>query len=174
MKKGDKVKFIHQKLEGVIDQVHSNGLFDIMLSDGFTISAAQGEIIAIDRENDFMLQHIHPKKIRQSIFSEQTHHKKNKKNSIQTVDLHIEKLAKDHKSLKNHQILDIQLSYFTTQLNTAIQQKQKEVICIHGIGKGVLRQQIHELLKGNARVKEFYAINDGGATKIVFGSNKGS
>jgi len=173
VKKGDKVKFIHQKLEGVIDKVHSNGLFDIMLSDGFTISAAQSEIIAVDRDNDFLLQHIHPKKIRQSQSNERVAHQKPKKNTVHTVDLHIEKLAKDHKTLKNHQIIDIQLSYFKTQLNTAIRQKQKELTCIHGIGKGVLRKQVHELLKGNPSVKEYYAINDGGATKIVLkGSNR--
>ncbi len=168
MEKGDKIKFIHQKLEGTVVQIQSNGTIEIELLDGFIITAQPHELVAIDRNNDFMSTNISTQKIKQSIAIKEKKVKKHQQSISTIIDLHIEKLAKDYKKLNSSQIISIQLAHFDSKLKSAIRLKQKEVVCVHGIGKGVLRKQIHELLKGNLSVKEYYNLNDRGATKIIF------
>jgi hypothetical protein len=89
------------------------------------------------------------------------------------VDLHIEKLTDDWTRLSNFEILTIQLEYFEKYYDLAIAHHQPNLIVIHGIGSGKLRDEIHEILKTKKEVKSFtnqYHPNFGyGATEIYFG-----
>src|SRR5665647_1263180 len=86
------------------------------------------------------------------------------------IDLHIEKLSSDWKRLSNFEILSIQLSTFEKYYNLAVAHRQPNLIVIHGIGTGKLREEIHEILKLKKEVKSFvnqYHPNFGyGATEI--------
>jgi Smr domain len=88
------------------------------------------------------------------------------------IDLHIEKLSNDWKRLTNFEILSLQLSTFEKYYNLAIAHHQPNLIVIHGIGTGKLREEIHEILKSKKEVKSFvnqYHHNFGfGATEIFF------
>lgn len=88
------------------------------------------------------------------------------------VDLHIEKLTDNWKGLSNFEILTIQLKFFEKYYNLAIAHRQPNLIVIHGIGTGKLRDEIHEILKTKKEVRTFanqYHHNFGfGATEIFF------
>jgi hypothetical protein len=88
------------------------------------------------------------------------------------VDLHIEKLTDNWKGLSNFEILTIQLKYFEKYYNLAVAHRQPNLIMIHGIGTGKLRNEIHEILKTKKEVKSFanqYHHDFGfGATEIFF------
>jgi hypothetical protein len=88
------------------------------------------------------------------------------------VDLHIEKLTDNWKGLSNFEILTIQLKYFEKYYNLAITHRQPNLIIIHGIGTGKLRNEIHEILKSKKEVRTFanqYHHDFGfGATEIFF------
>lgn len=88
------------------------------------------------------------------------------------VDLHIEKLTDNWKKLSNFEILTIQLRNFEKYYNLAIAHRQPNLIIIHGVGTGKLRNEIHEILKLKKEVKSFanqYHANFGfGATEIFF------
>ena len=88
------------------------------------------------------------------------------------VDLHIEKLTDNWKSLSNFEILTIQLTYFEKYYNLAIAHQQPNLIVIHGVGTGKLRNEIHEILKTKKEVRTFanqYHNDFGfGATEIFF------
>ncbi|RAJ06848.1 Smr domain-containing protein [Chitinophaga skermanii] len=88
------------------------------------------------------------------------------------LDLHIEKLMDDWQDLSNLEILAIQLNEFEHYLDLAIAHKQHQMIVIHGVGKGTLREEIHEVLKKTFEVKYFvnqYHPQYGyGATEIFF------
>jgi hypothetical protein len=88
------------------------------------------------------------------------------------IDLHIEKLTSDWKSLSNFEILTLQLNTFEKYFNLALSHRQPNLIVIHGIGTGKLKEQIHEILKLKKEVKSFvnqYHHNFGyGATEIFF------
>jgi hypothetical protein len=88
------------------------------------------------------------------------------------VDLHIEKLTVDEESMNNFEKMTLQLSYFEKYLDLAIVHHQKEMVAIHGVGSGKLRDEIHEILRLKKEVKFFtnrYHPKYGyGATEISF------
>jgi hypothetical protein len=88
------------------------------------------------------------------------------------IDLHIEKLTDHPETLSVIEILAIQLSEFQKQLDHAIGRRQHSFIVIHGVGKGRLRDEVHEILRRTPEVKYFvnqYDVRYGyGATEIFF------
>src|SRR6185312_16173078 len=88
------------------------------------------------------------------------------------VDLHIEKLTDNWKGLSNFEILTIQLKNFEKFYQLAVAHRQPNLIVIHGIGTGKLRNEIHEILKTKKEVRTFanqYHHDFGfGATEIFF------
>lgn len=88
------------------------------------------------------------------------------------VDLHIEKLTDNWKKLDNIEILGIQLSAFEKWYDLAVAHHQPSLIVIHGVGEGVLREEIHSLLKAKKEVRHFINQYDPrfgyGATEILF------
>lgn len=83
------------------------------------------------------------------------------------VDLHIEQLVDDRKGLSNAEILFIQLAELEKYLDIAIKNKQDRLIVIHGVGKGVLRNEVHQLLKANPFV---FSIESGWQAGYGFGA----
>lgn len=86
------------------------------------------------------------------------------------VDLHLHKLVSDEASLSNSQKIEIQLQHFSRCLESAIGSGVSKVIFIHGVGAGILKVELHKLLRAYNNV-EFY---DGsiarygvGATEVV-------
>lgn len=88
------------------------------------------------------------------------------------VDLHIEKLTNDFSSLTNFEMLTIQLKELEKWVDIALAHQQEELILIHGVGSGKLREEIHEYLKTRREVKQFfnqYSSQFGyGATQVFF------
>lgn len=71
------------------------------------------------------------------------------------VDLHIEKITDDWKTLSNAEILDIQLREFEKWYELALAHHQPMLIVIHGVGSGRLRNEIHDVLRLKREVKSF-------------------
>lgn len=88
------------------------------------------------------------------------------------VDLHIEKLSDDWKQLSNVEILDLQLKEFEKWYELALAHHLPQLIVIHGVGSGRLRDEIHDVLRLKRDVKSFvnqYHPSYGyGATEIYF------
>lgn len=97
----------------------------------------------------------------------------NKQNN--EIDLHIERLVDDTTDLDSFEILQIQLDAFEQALNNAIQQKLSHFTIIHGVGKGKLRDAIHNILRTKYNIFDY--IQDwsptygNGATQIIFKHN---
>ncbi len=88
------------------------------------------------------------------------------------IDLHIDKITNDWKGLSNYEILSLQLKEFEKYYDLAIQHLQPNLIVIHGVGEGVLRDEIHQILKHKKEVKSFvnqyHPKYGNGATEIYF------
>ena len=88
------------------------------------------------------------------------------------VDLHIEKLTDNRADLSNIDMLTMQLNAFEKYYELAVLHRQPELIVIHGIGEGRLRDEIHQRLRHKDEVKSFanqYHKSYGyGATEIYF------
>ena len=88
------------------------------------------------------------------------------------IDLHIEQLVKKPSALKNEEIVKKQLDTLEHYLHLAIVHRQERMIVIHGLGKGVLRDEVHKILKQTKEVNRFKNEWSGkygfGATEIHF------
>lgn len=88
------------------------------------------------------------------------------------VDLHIEKLTSNWQRLSNYEILEMQLHEFEKYYELSVLHQQPQLIIIHGVGEGKLRDEIHERLKLKKEVKtfvnQFHPLYGFGATEIYF------
>ena len=66
---------------------------------------------------------------------------------IVEIDLHINELIDNTSGLSNAQILEIQKEKVETEMKAAIQTGIKKIVFIHGVGQGVLKQEVLKLLK---------------------------
>lgn len=71
------------------------------------------------------------------------------------VDLHIDVLITHHRGMSNSEILKIQLDHLHYYLDLAIAHRQDHMVVIHGLGKGRLRDAVHEVLRQYAEVDRF-------------------
>lgn len=87
------------------------------------------------------------------------------------VDLHIEAVAPHLPGLEVADRLPLQLAHAQKALDHAVQLGLPELILIHGVGKGVLREKLNVLLKEHGHVAAFFLDNSGrygrGATCAV-------
>lgn len=72
-----------------------------------------------------------------------------------TFDLHIEKLTEAHTTLAKSEMLSTQLAEFEKYFEKAIANGMDEVTLIHGIGNGVLRDELHRRLSKHPNVAYF-------------------
>jgi hypothetical protein len=88
------------------------------------------------------------------------------------VDLHIEKLTDDHKTMDSFEKLTLQLNELDRELELAVAHHQRSMIIIHGVGTGKLRDEVHEVLKSRKDVKSFinryHPAYGYGATEVYF------
>lgn len=88
------------------------------------------------------------------------------------VDLHIEKITSNWRGMNNYEILSLQLSEFEKYVEAAVQHLQPSLIVIHGVGEGVLKEEVHERLRLRSDVKSFvhqyHPLYGYGATEIYF------
>ena len=88
------------------------------------------------------------------------------------IDLHMDKLHNNWQHLSNIEMLGIQLKEFEKWYELAIAHHQPQLIVIHGVGSGKLRDEIHDILRLKKEVKFFvnqYHPSFGyGATEIYF------
>lgn len=88
------------------------------------------------------------------------------------IDLHIEKITDSWKNMSNLGIITLQLKEFEKWYDLAVAHHQPGLIVIHGIGKGRLKEEIHDILKTKREVKSFINQYDPrfgyGATEIFF------
>ena len=94
------------------------------------------------------------------------------KSFYHVIDLHIEELVANWKGLSNFEILSIQLNAFERQIELAIQHHQPTLTVIHGVGKGKLKEEIHQWLNGKPFIRsysdQFDPFYGNGATTIHF------
>lgn len=70
------------------------------------------------------------------------------------IDLHITELLDNPEGLSNREMLEIQMEAVTSEMNLAIKNHVKRIVFIHGVGQGVLKQEVANLL--NRKFKKYY------------------
>ncbi|MFQ3576544.1 MAG: DUF2027 domain-containing protein [Cytophagales bacterium] len=85
------------------------------------------------------------------------------------VDLHIEKLSPIHGMLSSGDMFKIQMKEFESCLDRAIACGMDEIVFIHGVGSGSLKNAIHKALSKNPNVAHF---QDAQKEKFGYGATK--
>ncbi|MCS6916368.1 MAG: Smr/MutS family protein [Chitinophagales bacterium] len=91
-------------------------------------------------------------------------------NDVVTVDLHAEKLPLNVGGLTSNEILQAQLRYAEKQLDQALQQGMRKIVFVHGVGSGILREQLHQRLQqlGFSDFRfSFHPLHGYGATEVI-------
>ena len=94
---------------------------------------------------------------------------------IAEVDLHINNLVEDFTNLQNNDLINIQVDYFKKCLEQAGKDKLYKIIFIHGIGTGVLKNEIIKHLEKTEGIQYYDASFNRygmGATEVLFYRNK--
>jgi dsDNA-specific endonuclease/ATPase MutS2 len=86
---------------------------------------------------------------------------------IVEVDLHINELLDNSAGLSNAEILTIQKEKVETEMKAAIQSGIRKIVFIHGIGQGVLKQEVLNILKSKFRK---YYFQDASFKEYGFGA----
>jgi hypothetical protein len=99
-------------------------------------------------------------------------HKQHLEPARSVLDLHIEKLVDDPMRISKQEMIDIQLKTFEKYYELALLHHLHQMIVIHGVGTGRLRDEIHDILRLKKEVKffvnQFHPLYGFGATEIYF------
>lgn len=143
---GDKVKFINDNISGEIIQITSTGRYIVLDNHGFEHETIAVQLIA---DHDFSDE---VKVTIVDVAEKNKSHKRKKKNRevakrnrggvYREIDLHIEELLDDHRGMTGTELFLYQMSVFKRELDQAIINHERKIIFIHGVGEGILREEI--------------------------------
>ncbi|OAD44672.1 Smr/MutS family protein [Polaribacter atrinae] len=147
---GDKVAVLDDVLKGRVIGITGDEI-SVETTDGMMFKFNSSELVKIDVEqheltkfsdinNSLLKDKIAQNKPKKSLF------KKEKKEVILEVDLHISKLTKSTRNMDNYDMLNLQLDTAKSKIEFAISKRISKVVFIHGVGEGVLRSELLRLL----------------------------
>lgn len=175
---GNKVAVLDDVIKGYVVKIDNTTIFvkddegmvyEFIASDLVKIDVEQRELSKYsDINNSFLKDKLNIQKKKKTLF------KKTKNEVIMEVDLHIEKLIKSTRGMDNYDILSLQIDTARRKLEYCIQKRISKIVFIHGVGEGVLKTELHYLLKKYA-VKYYdasYQKYGLGATEVYIFQNE--
>lgn len=144
---GDLVEALDDTIRGVVIAIADDAI-TIEDKDGFSFRYAAQELVKVsggitvsrDEVNRVKSEKESPKRPAPKI------PKPKERNAPKMeVDLHINQLVKSSKGMTNHEMLNLQLDTAKRQLEFAIRKRIRKVVFIHGVGEGVLREELYYL-----------------------------
>jgi DNA-nicking Smr family endonuclease len=161
LKVGDRVAFIDEVGGGVVLSAPVAGRVSVRTDDGFELIRGVKELVPYDpleaksaylvtdhqagmvAANDALEE---KRRKRPGIRPGKTP-KKPEDASVAEVDLHLHELVEDETRLGQDEKLRYQLAFFERRLEAAIRDGKKKLIVIHGVGEGVLREEVRKVLQ---------------------------
>lgn len=193
LKPGDKVIFLNEKGGGVIVSINKK-VARVLTDEGFEIPYPLDQLVLISEElpqpeseetveddleeamGEFDLNSINVNDLFKGKDKLNTPIKVSKSHATRTgelereVDLHISELIENTRGMTNGEMFQLQLDTFERELDEAKLGKIRKVTFIHGIGNGILKQEIRRILKEDDGVKFYdapYSKYGFGATEVV-------
>lgn len=136
----------------------AKGQVPILLKEGYIFQLDKDEAENATQTTEKMIE-INPEKLREEMLTPKVNTvlplSQIIKRPAKEIDLHIEKLTSNFNNMNNGEMLALQLEIFDKNLENAIATAMDEIIFIHGVGNGVLKQEIHRKLSQNKEIKFF-------------------
>ena len=189
---GDFVRFLNDEGEGYIIQFPAEHLALVEDSSGFAFEHEIAELVLVPNQQKEMQQYnsivpstremldrnMDSEAVRvaardfKSRYNERASSVLPNSGQDFEVDLHIHELMDHYSSMSNGEIVEVQMQHFERMLRIAEERKVKKIIFIHGVGQGVLRQEIRQHLRMYYPQCEFldgnYQKYGHGATEVRF------
>jgi len=158
---GEKVTFLHELGGGTIIKIIDKTYY-VEDETGFDRPFNESELAAIhgvdyrldDIENlDLTEDNTITTQKHQVVTERQTG--TSKPNAFWEIDLHIEEITESHTGLSNFDILTKQVREFRHFFKKAKEKRIAKLVVIHGVGEGVLKEEIRDYLKKQEGVEFF-------------------
>lgn len=175
---GDRVEAIDDTIKGRI--VGINGLeITVESTDGFLLIFAASELMPLSKSNGIFVSNFEIAQVKAEKEIPRRHKRpvakpKERNAPKMEVDLHIHQLTPSHKGMGNYEILNLQLETAKRQLEFAQRNRIQKVVFIHGVGEGVLREELYSLFRRYENIKYYdadYQKYGLGATEVYFFQN---
>ncbi len=178
IKQGDQVETLDDIVRGKVIRV-VKGQALVATRDGFSLWFDISDLVKVegDRTIHISLQDVarikgekEAKKTKKAIVPKP----KSRTLPPMEIDLHIEKLIPSTRNLTNFEILNIQLDTAKKQIDFAIRKRIQKVVFIHGVGEGVLREELYSLFRRYDFIRYYdasYQKYGAGATEIYIMQN---
>ncbi len=150
LKKGDRVQLLDQLVEGVILETGPE-LLRLQTDDGFEIEVGIREVVPVPPSG------LWPPDLPEVVPTPEESGTRPRKKGVGSrkkrqpppmeVDLHVEKLLSDTRGMTTFDILNYQLDTARRQLEFALRKRIQRVVFIHGVGEGVLREELRTLFR---------------------------
>jgi dsDNA-specific endonuclease/ATPase MutS2 len=160
-KVGDTVETIDDSISGVVTKV-SNDNITIEDTDGFKFQFDASELMLSSTGNS--IENAIYNSDLEAVKKEKETKKRRATPAVKPkerhapkfeVDLHIHHLTESTRGMTNYDMLNLQVDTARGQLEFAIRKRIPKVVFIHGVGEGVLRQEL-ETLFGRYNNVKFY------------------
>lgn len=159
---GKKVILLHESGGGVIQEITEKGLLIVLDEDGFRrkyrrneVTLIQSEDYKIDEEQIRSINEDESFSIAKHIIRKGQLTGKRKPVDVWETDLHIEEITDSHSGWTNTEIVNKQVQEFRSFYNNARSKRVRKLVVIHGVGEGILKEEIRAILNGHDGV-EFY------------------
>ena len=174
---GDRVETIDDVIGGKVVKVDSNEI-TIETNDGFRLKFMPSELVVIE-SGQIQVSHYEASQIK----AEKEQPKKRQSKAIKSkernapkmeVDLHINQLTTSTRGLSNFDMLNLQLETAKRQLEFAMRKRIQKIVFIHGVGEGVLKEELYYLFRRYENVKYYdadYQKYGLGATEVYIYQN---
>lgn len=170
---GDRVRLIDEPGEGVVRSVGADGvLVDI---DGLEMRYDSGELVKVEHDELIKQASDSPTltakdKVRRREGKQKLSHLDDVTQAVYELDLHIHELLDRFEHMSNGEILQYQMRACRSFVREAIEKRYPKIVLIHGVGEGVLRQEIHRFLDQQHHVEYHDAphrMYGFGATEVI-------
>lgn len=172
-KKGDRVLVLDDEFGGVVAFAKAEQV-TILTDDGIEISYQEKELIL---DKSFKVSHVILKKEPAPKKSNKRQVSRKKAAFIPAVeiDLHIHQLVKSERGIDAYDKLNVQLETARYKIEWAIENRIPKLVFIHGVGQGVLKEELKFLFQRYAQIKFYdadYQKYGRGATEIYIHQNQ--
>jgi hypothetical protein len=159
---GDRITFLDEVGGGVVLEILGAGIVRVRTDEGFELDRSTKGLVRADRERELALVRLSDHQASLIAANDVLEEKRRKKGQlvrpgktpkkpddqgIAEVDLHLHELVEDETRLSDGEKLEFQLRYFERALESAIRNGKRKLIVIHGVGEGVLREEVRRILQ---------------------------
>jgi len=177
-KVGDKAEVLDDTTKGVIVQINKDKII-LEVEEGFQVQYMASELIKVSESESISVTNYEVARIKNekadSIKKQSFARKPKLRNApAMEVDLHIHKLLKSTKGMGNYELMNKQLEVAKHQLEFAIRKRIQKIVFIHGVGQGVLKEELYTLFRRYDTIKFYdadYQKYGLGATEVYIYQN---